>query len=236
MRNKYKIFVIISVFIITLLLICASQSLSIVNTNTNDALTKARIKEIKSTKNTDISKRTGKIYYVSSSGNDYFYNGLSESTPWQSIDKVNNAFWSGTIKEGDTILFRRGDYFRGSLSIEVSDITLGSYGDESKPKPIISASTHDGAKEGSWVKVSGNVWKYTLNNSDQVFSKDIDEDIKNKVILDISKFINKNYMRQIMDGFDIKVLVKDTILINSINEQNERYIFVLNNSRLFTIG
>ena len=69
----------------------------------------------------------------------------------------------------------------------------------------------------------------------KVFSKDIDEDIKNKVILDISKFINKNYMRQIMDGFDIKVLVKDTILINSINEQNERYIFVLNNSRLFTL-
>ena len=61
------------------------------------------------------------------------------------------------------------------------------------------------------------------------------DDIKNKIIEDISKFINKNYMKQIMDGFDIKVLVKDTILINSINEQNERYIFVLNNSRLFTL-
>lgn len=69
----------------------------------------------------------------------------------------------------------------------------------------------------------------------KVFSKDIDENIKNKIIEDISKFINKNYMKQIMDGFDIKVLVKDTILINSINEQNERYIFVLNNSRLFTL-
>lgn len=77
-----------------------------------------------------------------------------------------------------------------------------------------------------------NVFSERIN---KVFSKDIDEDIKNKVILDISKFINKNYMRQIMDGFDIKVLVKDTILINSINEQNERYMFVLNNSRLFTL-
>lgn len=69
----------------------------------------------------------------------------------------------------------------------------------------------------------------------KIFDKDIDEDIKNKIIEDIDKFINKNYQKQIMDSFDIKVLVKDTILINSINESNERYLFTLNNSRLFSI-
>ena len=69
----------------------------------------------------------------------------------------------------------------------------------------------------------------------KIFDKDIDVDIKNKIIEDIGKFINKNYQKQIMDGFDIKVLVKDTILINSINEQNERYIFKLNNSRLLAL-
>ena len=69
----------------------------------------------------------------------------------------------------------------------------------------------------------------------KIFDKDIDDSIKNKIIEDIDKFINKNYQKQIMDGFDIKVLVKDTILINSINEQNERYIFKLKNSRLLAL-
>lgn len=74
-----------------------------------------------------------------------------------------------------------------------------------------------------------------FKNINKIFDKDIDDSIKNKIIEDIDKFINKNYQKQIMDGFDIKVLVKDTILINSINEQNERYIFKLNNSRLLAL-
>ena len=42
-------------------------------------------------------------YYVSSSGNDSA-NGLSSSTPWQTISKVNSAF-SG-FNPGDRILLR----------------------------------------------------------------------------------------------------------------------------------
>ena len=76
--------------------------------------------------------------------------------------------------------------------------------------------------------------KLFIKNIDKLFDN-VDETIKNKIIEDIAKFITKNYMKQIMDSFDIKVLVKDTILMNSINEQNERYIFKLNNSRLFTM-
>ena len=77
--------------------------------------------------------------------------------------------------------------------------------------------------------------KVFKKNIAKIFDKDIDESIKNKIIEDTDKFINKNYYKQMMDSFDIKVLVKDTILINSINESNERYLFTLNNSRLFSI-
>lgn len=77
--------------------------------------------------------------------------------------------------------------------------------------------------------------KVFKKNIVKIFDKDIDESIKNKIIEDTDKFINKNYYKQMMDSFDIKVLVKDTILINSINESNERYLFTLNNSRLFSI-
>ena len=80
-----------------------------------------------------------------------------------------------------------------------------------------------------------NSYDKVFKDISKVFDKDINLEIKNKIIEDINKFINKNYQKQIMDGFDIKVLVKDTILINSINEQNERYIFKLNNSRLLAL-
>ena len=83
--------------------------------------------------------------------------------------------------------------------------------------------------------ISSSYEKVSSKHINKIFDKDVDEDVKNKIIMDIDKYINKDYQKQMMESFDIKVLVKDTILINSINEQNERYIFVLNNSRLFTL-
>ena len=80
-----------------------------------------------------------------------------------------------------------------------------------------------------------NSYDKVFRDITKIFDKDIDLSIKNKIVEDIGKFINKNYQKQIMESFDIKVLVKDTILINSINEQNERYIFKLNNSRLLAL-
>ena len=77
-------------------------------------------------------------YYVSSSGNDSA-NGLSSSTPWQSISKVNSSF-SG-FNPGDRILFKRGDVFYGTLRISRSGssgnpITISAYG--SGANPVIS--------------------------------------------------------------------------------------------------
>lgn len=69
----------------------------------------------------------------------------------------------------------------------------------------------------------------------KVFSKDTDESIKNKISDEISKFISKKYQKQIMDNFDIKILVKDTILINAVKESTERYLFTLDNSKLLNL-
>lgn len=77
--------------------------------------------------------------------------------------------------------------------------------------------------------------KIILKNINKVFDKNVDEEIRNKIIEDIEKFINKNYHKQVLESFDIKILVKDTILINSVNEQNERYLFTLNNSRILAL-
>jgi uncharacterized repeat protein (TIGR02059 family) len=80
-------------------------------------------------------------YYVSSSGSDSA-NGLSSSTSWQTISKVNAVF-SG-LNPGDRILFKRGDVFTGALRISRSGlsgspITIGAYG--TGANPIINGFT-----------------------------------------------------------------------------------------------
>ena len=77
--------------------------------------------------------------------------------------------------------------------------------------------------------------KVFTKSINKIFSKDIDESIKNKIIDEISKFINKKYQKQVMDSFDIKILVKDTILINAVKEATERYLFTLDNSKLLNL-
>ena len=74
------------------------------------------------------------IYYVdaSATGNNSA-NGLSPSTPWKTITKVNGS----TFQPGDQILFAGGQTFTGTLSFTSSSwpsatpsnpVTIGSYG------------------------------------------------------------------------------------------------------------
>ena len=74
--------------------------------------------------------------------------------------------------------------------------------------------------------------KYILKNFDKIVDNNIENDIKNIILNEITKYINGNYQKQLLENLDIKILVKDTILINACKEQNERYLFTLNNSRL----
>ena len=65
-----------------------------------------------------------------------------------------------------------------------------------------------------------------------IFDKKVEESIVNKVTKEATDYLKKNYQRQLLENVDIKILVKDTTLINNVKEQTERYIFALNNSRL----
>jgi len=105
-------------------------------------------------------------YYVSPTGSDS-NNGTSQSTPWQTIDRVNQSTYS--IQPGDQILFQRGGHFRGEIIWGTSGsasapITYGAYG--SGADPII-----DGSRiVTNWVQHSGNVWKAQVGTQvDQVY-------------------------------------------------------------------
>ncbi len=98
-------------------------------------------------------------YYISSSGNDN-NNGLSTSSPWKTLNKVNTVFSS--LKPGDRILFKRADLFYGTIRITASGlsgypITIESYG--TGGMPVISGF----ATLSSWTDEGKGIFSAPVN-------------------------------------------------------------------------
>ena len=94
---------------------------------------------------------SGKTYYLSAEGDDA-NDGLSPETA-----KASYMAMKGQLQEGDAVLFRRGDIFRGQVVI-ISGVTYGAYGKGIKPRIYGSV---DG-KEGEW-KETNTKGVYTYN-------------------------------------------------------------------------
>ena len=88
---------------------------------------------------------SGKNYYFSTSGGDDTRTSAqaqSPATPWKTITKLNSSFIS--MLPGDSVLFKRGETFYGSIKIAKSGtaalpIIIGSYG--TGVNPIITGFT-----------------------------------------------------------------------------------------------
>ncbi|WP_073002126.1 T9SS type A sorting domain-containing protein [Mariniphaga anaerophila] len=97
------------------------------------------------------------VYYVSSSTGSDENSGTSENSAWRSLEKVN----SFTPKPGDQILFKRGDSWVGTITVNASGtsgspIVYGAYGTGDKPK-IYGSEVITG-----WTRHSGNIYKATV--------------------------------------------------------------------------
>lgn len=73
-------------------------------------------------------------YYIDNNGSDSA-DGLSPNTAWKTLTKVNAT----TFQPGDSVLFKRGDAWTGTLVIKSSGtndarITFGAYGTGDKPR------------------------------------------------------------------------------------------------------
>lgn len=105
-------------------------------------------------------------YYVSPTGNDA-NNGTSQSTPWRTIDGVNQRTYQ--IVPGDQVLFQRGGTYRGEVIWGVSGtaanpVVYGAYG--TGALPVISGSR----QITTWTQHSGNIWKANVGTRvDQVY-------------------------------------------------------------------
>ncbi len=91
------------------------------------AYAEKRRKEIRETPTS--VKVSGTSYYVSNDGNDA-NDGRSPETAWKTLPRVSIA----DLKPGDGVFFRRGDIFRGKVSVVHEGITYSAYGEGEKPK------------------------------------------------------------------------------------------------------
>ncbi len=103
-------------------------------------------------------------YYISSTGDDQKNTGLSEASPWKTIEKVNSIFSS--LKPGDRVLFKRGDKFFGTIIITKSGsdglpITIGAYG--SGEKPVITGFK----RATNWNSEENGIYSATASSEEQ---------------------------------------------------------------------
>ncbi len=102
---------------------------------------------------------SGATYYVSSgSGNDT-NDGLSASSAWQTLAKVN----AQTLAPGDSVLLRRGDTWNeplipASSGTSTNPIAFDAYGAGAPP----TLTGYYAMPSSGWVLVSGNAWKAPL--------------------------------------------------------------------------
>ncbi len=140
------------------------------------------------------------------------------------LDKILDDYRKKVIKEFDDFIKTRTTFYTNlvtnikrendSTTIKILKKDLNNYNKKMKKdiKKIIEDNT-----DSLIIKKAVNIFK-------------IDDP---KINSDLNKFINKTYLKQLLENVDIKILVKDATLINSIKEQTERYQFTLNNSHLF---
>ena len=140
------------------------------------------------------------------------------------LDKILDNYRKKVIKEFDNFIKTRTTFYtdlvssikreNDSTTIKILKKDLNNYNKKMKKdiKSIIEDNTNS-----LILKKSINIFKVDDSNINS----------------DLNKFINKTYIKQFLENVDIKILVKDATLINTIKEQTERYQFTLSNSHLF---
>lgn len=116
-----------------------------------DELANERKNDIRNTP--DRPRIHGQAYYVSSEGDDTS-DGKTPATAWKTPER---AFLE-PLREGDAVLFRRGDLFRGSVQTS-PDVFYGAYGEGEKPRFY---SWHQNlARPSLWIPVDAthHIWR-----------------------------------------------------------------------------
>ena len=172
---------------------------------------------------------------------------LIRKPPLDSMDLIQSKFLSMAKKNKIVLnseeLNEKIDKYRKDilkLSKELKEIRINELSDKVnavklKDNEIIKINKKDFNAINKIIKktikeqVIKSLEEEILAKIEQIFPKNVDSSLKEKIIKDMTKYLKKNYLNQLLENIDIKILVKDTTLINSTKELAERYIFSLNN-------
>ena len=69
--------------------------------------------------------------------------------------------------------------------------------------------------------------KYLISSIKELLNN-VTDNVYDKFSSDMIKYINKEYTKNILESIDVKLLVKDTTLINSVKESGDRFKLTLN--------
>lgn len=101
-------------------------------------------------------------YYLSAAGNDS-NTGLSASSPWKTVTRLNASLVAG-IGRNDSVYFNRGDTFYGLIRPPtglnpalVGELKFGAYGD-GETRPVITGYKILNTATG-WIQHDANTWK-----------------------------------------------------------------------------
>ena len=196
----------------------------------------------------EVVKETIKANTLSLLENDI--NPLFKKPPLDSMDQIKTKFLLAAKKEKIVLetekLNKLLDEYRKNIETKLKKIVdvrdkeiISSFDKLVKEEKIIKVTKTQMNNTSKKIKkiikedLDSCVNKYIVNEIDKVFSKE--EKNSDKAINDIKKFLDSKgiYQKQILESIDFKLLVKDTILINGVKEQTDRYNFTLNNSRIF---
>lgn len=126
-------------------------------------------------RNREPASASPRTYYVSSSMGSDDNEGLTESAPWKSLDRLYVRGKSPGFQAGDRILLRRGDSWQGEISIDcqkgtggtqAAPVRIGAYG--SGPNPEILGDS----AALSWSEVEGvpGVYRAELGAGGSIFA------------------------------------------------------------------
>ena len=74
--------------------------------------------------------------------------------------------------------------------------------------------------------------KNIVKNVNNLFTESLVLDGEQSFSREMVKFLQTTYIKQLLESVDFKIIVKDTMLINRVKEQGERYLFNKKNSYL----
>jgi len=126
------------------------------------------------------------IYYVSSSSGNDNYSGLSQATPFASVNKVNSL----NLQPGDEVLLKCGDTWQvdpliiNKSGTQAAPIVFSSYPTGCVNKPILSGSR----AIGGWTLFSGNIYRADLSAA--IFPYGINQLFRNGQRLTLGRWPN----------------------------------------------